>query len=155
MPATAAQKETEMTRRFLLTASALILASGMGLAQAQQSTGDQPMQQHGQQGEGMMGSGMGMTPEMMQMMQHMMSERGMGMGPGMMGPGMMGHRGGMLRIMFAIMDADGDGALSLEEVQDIHARIFKHVDADKNGRVTMEEIQAFFHGTRPAAEPNE
>jgi EF hand len=142
-----------MKRRFpILTASALILASGISLAQAQQSTEDQ-------QGQGMMGSDMGMTPETMQ------QER-MGMGPsmmgrhgpqsGMMGPGMRGHggmmgHGGMLRIMFAIMDADGDGALALGEVQDIHARIFTHIDADKNGKVTPEEIQAFFRGTEAAA----
>lgn len=151
-----------MKRRLLtLTASAFILASSIGLAQAQQSTGDRPMPQRnhqdaqGQQGQGMMGSGMGMTPEMMQRMQPKMGEqRGhMGMGHGsMMGHGGMRGHGGMLRIMFAIMDANGDGALSLAEVQDIHARIFKHVDVDKNGQVTLKEIQAFFRGTEPAAD---
>lgn len=143
-----------MKRRLLaLTASALILASGISFAQAQQSTGDRPMPQRDQQSQGMMGSNMNMTPEMMQQ-----GRMGMGPGmmgrhgpqPGMMGPGMIGH-GSMLRIMFAIMDADGDGALSLAEVQDIHARIFKHIDADKDGKVTLEEIQAFFRGTEPAA----
>ncbi|MGH6896511.1 MAG: EF-hand domain-containing protein [Geminicoccaceae bacterium] len=143
-----------MKRRFLtLTASGLILASGISLAQAQQSTEDRPMPERDQQGQGMMGSDMGMSPEMMQMMQRRMSEQQgrMEMGPSMMGRnGMMGH-GGMLRIMFAIMDADGDGALALEEVQDIHARVFNHIDADKNGKVTLEEIQVFFRGTEPAA----
>ena len=69
-------------------------------------------------------------------------------GPGMMGRGgMMG--GGMMRVMFAITDADGDGALSLEEFQEVHARIFNAADADDDGRVTPEEMQAFFHGAPP------
>ena len=71
-----------------------------------------------------------------------------GYGGGMMMGGM--GRGGMMRIMFAIADADGDGALSLEEVQELHARIFAHVDADRDGRVTMEEMQAFTRGPMSA-----
>src|SRR3546814_6669816 len=88
----------------------------------------------GQQGQGMMGSDMGMTPERMQQGRMGMGSGMMGRhGPqsGMMGPGMMRHggmmgRGGM-RIMFAIMDADGVGALALGEIQDIHARL-EHTD---------------------------
>jgi hypothetical protein len=67
------------------------------------------------------------------------------MGHGMGGPGMM-MRPGMMRMIVVMMDTDGDGALSLEEVQSVHARIFKAMDADKNGRVTLEEIQQFFRG---------
>jgi Ca2+-binding EF-hand superfamily protein len=131
--------EIKMRTRFLtLTASAVILASSMGLAQAQQSSGGQMMQQHGQQDQDMMGQ-RGPRSEMM----------GSGMGRGMMG------HGGMMRIMFAVIDADGDGALSLEEVQEVHARIFNHIDADDDGRVTPEEMQAFFRGTPPAADPEE
>jgi Ca2+-binding EF-hand superfamily protein len=44
---------------------------------------------------------------------------------------MMGMTGGgatmprhMMKIMFAIMDADGDGTVSFEEVMAIHKRIF-------------------------------
>jgi hypothetical protein len=73
-----------------------------------------------------------------------------GYGGGMMMGGM--GRGGMMRIMFAVADADGDGALSLEEVQEMHARIFAHVDADGDDRVTMEEMQAFARGPIPALE---
>jgi hypothetical protein len=112
------------------------------------------MMGQGMMGQGMMGQGMmgqGMTPEMMQMMQQMMGQRQGRMGPGMMrqrGPrmGMMGH-GAMMRAMFAIMDADGDGALSREEFREAHDRIFNHMDADGDGRVTLEEIQRFMHGT--------
>jgi Ca2+-binding EF-hand superfamily protein len=142
--------EVEMGARFLtLTASAVILASSMGLAQAQQPSGGQMMQR---QGEGMMQQ----DQQDPQQGQGMMGQRGprsemMGSGTGR---GMMGHRG-MMRIMFAVIDADGDGALSLAEVQEAHARIFNNVDADDNGRVTPEEIQAFFRGTPPAADPEE
>ena len=68
---------------------------------------------------------------------------------------MMGGRAGMgasmmhgakMRLMFAIVDADGDGALSLTEVQDFHERIFRAVDENNDGMVEMEEIESFFHG---------
>jgi hypothetical protein len=65
------------------------------------------------------------------------------MPPGMMGRGMMGRRGHMMKVMFAIADADGDGALSFEEVTVIHKRIFDSVDADNDGKVTLDEVQAF------------
>jgi hypothetical protein len=45
-----------------------------------------------------------------------------------------------------LMDTDGDGALSLEEVQAAHAKIFKSIDADKHGKVTPTEVQMFFRG---------
>lgn len=133
-----------MKRRILtLTASALVLAGAAGFAHAQQATDDRPAAQRGGPGQGMMtGPGTGMGSDRMPMMQGGMMGGPQGrMG---MGPGMRGH-GGMLRIMFAIMDADGDGALALQEVQDVHARIFKHIDADKDGKVMLKEIEAFFH----------
>ena len=75
---------------------------------------------------------------------------GQGMtGQGMMGPGMMRHepmmgrRGHAMKAMFATADADGDGALSFEEVTVIHKRIFDSVDTDDDGKVTVEEVQAF------------
>jgi EF hand len=88
-----------------------------------------------------------------------MMGRGM-MGPGMMGGGMVGHgyghhewyRGrGMMapmigRIIFSLMDADGDGKLTLQEFQAAHERIFKAMDADHDGTVTLEEMQAFTRG---------
>jgi Ca2+-binding EF-hand superfamily protein len=48
-------------------------------------------------------------------------------------------------MMFAVVDADGDGALSLSEVQDFHGRIFNAVDQNGDGAVEMEEIESFFH----------
>ena len=69
------------------------------------------------------------------------------MGHGMMGGGAMGPPI-MLRIMFALMDSDGDGTISLQEFQAAHERIFKGMDANKDGRLTLDEIQAFMQGTR-------
>jgi len=76
--------------------------------------------------------------------------RGM-MGQGMMGHGMMGQGYGRgspmaMRIIFSLMDANGDGKLSLEEFQAAHERIFKAMDADHDGTVTFEEMQAFIRG---------
>jgi Ca2+-binding EF-hand superfamily protein len=74
----------------------------------------------------------------------MMGQPGM-MGPGNMAPGM------MMRMIFTLMDSDGDGSLSLDEFQAAHARIFKGMDANKDGRLTMEEMQAFMQGARRSA----
>jgi len=64
---------------------------------------------------------------------------------GMMGHGMMGHSV-VMRIIFGLMDANGDGKLSLEEFQAAHERIFKAMDTDHDGTVTLEEMEAFMHG---------
>ena len=64
--------------------------------------------------------------------------------PGMMSAmPMMRMRGHMMKVMFAIADTDGDGALSFEEITAIHKRIFYKVDANKDGKVTPEEVEAF------------
>jgi hypothetical protein len=84
------------------------------------------------------------------------------MGGGMMGPSYRHHdwcqsRGTigpmMMRIIFSLMDADGDGKLTLQEFQAAHERIFKAMDTDHDGTVTLEEMQAFMRGTtRPASQ---
>jgi hypothetical protein len=71
----------------------------------------------------------GMTGDMMQ--------------PGRMDRGMMGMHGPMMKVMFAIVDTNVDGALSFDEVTAVHKRIFDRIDAIKDGKVTPEEAQAF------------
>lgn len=78
------------------------------------------------------------------------------MGPeGMRSRGMMGHGGFMdplaVRIIFALMDSDSDGTVSLPEFQAAHERIFKAMNAKKNGLLTLEEMQAFMRGTDKSA----
>lgn len=51
----------------------------------------------------------------------------------------------MMKIMFAITDADNDGALSFEEISTIHRRIFDKVDVNRDGKATPEEIQTYVH----------
>lgn len=124
----------------MLTTSAFILACGGASAQQtggpmMQQPDHQPTQQQptDREGRGMMGQGG-------------MMGRGM-MGQGMMGRGVMGQ-GMMMRMIFALMDADGDGTISLPEFQAAHERLFKAMDANKDSRLTMEEMQSFMQGTR-------
>ena len=129
------------TRVLGLTISALILAYGAVGAIAQDRMTQQPdqqqMQSHpmGQEDAGTMGQGQ------CGMMGGHMAGRGM-MGGGAMGPPI------MFRMMFALMDADSDGTISLQEFQAAHERIFKAMDSNKDGKLTLEEMQAFMHGTR-------
>jgi Ca2+-binding EF-hand superfamily protein len=73
-----------------------------------------------------------------------MMGQGWMMGSGNVGPG----PSVMMRMIFALMDSDGDGAVSLQEFQAAHERIFKGMDANKDGRLTLEEMLAFMQGTR-------
>ena len=112
----------------MIITSALVLTCGALGAVAEESPGF-----HGE-GHAMMGQG-GM------MGCGMMGRGGMTGGGGMMG------QGAAMRFIFALMDSDGDGTVSLQEFQAAHEKIFKAMDTDKDGTLTLEEIQAFMRGT--------
>ena len=40
-------------------------------------------------------------------------------------------------VLFALMDSDGDGTISLQEFQAAHERIFRAMNANKDGRLTL------------------
>lgn len=143
------------THVLVLTASAFILAGAATSAIAQQGASSPMMQRPSQEQTQQQGSGQ----------ENMAGQRGM-MGPGMMRQGnmmgMMGQRemgGGMtapmgmtsrpfmMRIMFILMDTDGDGTVSLQEFQAAHERIFKAMDSNRDGRLTFDEMQSFMHGS--------
>src|ERR1051325_3228205 len=136
------------TRILAITASAFMLlgaatsvsaqSTEMPLGQQQPSTveagpqaiGPGMMREGGMMGVGMMRSGM----------RH----------GGMMGGGMMRHHAManplMLRMIFALIDEDGDGTVSLQEFQAAHERIFKAMDANKDGVLTPDEMLSFMSG---------
>lgn len=143
------------THVLVLTASMLILAGAATSAMAQQGAGSSMMQRPSHEQTQPQGSGQGsiagqqgmMGPGMMGQgnMMNMMEQREMG--GGMPAPmGMMGSSF-MMRIMFILMDADGDGTVSLQEFQAAHERIFKVMDSNKDGRLSFDEMQSFTRGS--------
>jgi hypothetical protein len=129
-------------RVLVFTTAACMLACSTMYASAQQSPG----------------SPMRTQPDQHQMQQPSTQEAPGMMGQsGMMGRGMMGHgdmqqgmmSSVMMRMIFSLMDGDGDGSISLQEFQAAHERIFRAMDSNKDGRLTMEEMQVFMHGSRP------
>jgi hypothetical protein len=147
-----------MKAQLILIASALLLVSNVAGAQEQKApsagaqgqeapsakmTGEDTM---GHMGEDTMGHG----EDMMGHMGGGMMGHG-AMCQGMKGHGMMSH-GMCKRIMFALMDTDGDGSLSVEEFQTAHAKIFKAIDVNKDGKVTPEEMEMFMTGGSPTSD---
>jgi hypothetical protein len=124
-----------MKAQLILIASAFLLVSNIAVAQEQapsagaQVQGAPSAKMTGEDTMGHMGGGM--------------------MCHGMRGHGMMGR--GMFRIMFALMDTDGDGTISLEEFQAAHAKIFKAMDANNDGKLTPEEMEMFWNGGSPTS----
>ncbi|UWM74241.1 EF-hand domain-containing protein [Rhizobium sp. WSM4643] len=113
------------------TIAMLALLGAVGIASAQTKSPDPAQSEDKPDADG---------SEMMPgMMGGNMMPSGMYPGMRMMGP----MRGHMVKIMFAIADSDGDGAISFEELTAIHKRVFNAVDANKDGKVTPEEMQAF------------
>src|SRR6266496_1026866 len=113
-----------MNKRVLaVTTSAFILAFGTMATSAQQTPGSPMMQQPDQQ-------------QSQQHDQEATGEEDVTCG-GMMGRGM------TMRMIFALIDADGDGTISLQEFRAAHERIFRAMDSNKDGRLTLEEMQAF------------
>jgi hypothetical protein len=129
----------------LAAAAAFVLAAGGAFAQSEHGAATAPAPQEGMAGQG----------SDMPMMHH-------GAGRGMMqgGPMMMGHGSGrgamppqMMMMMMALVDTDASETLSLEEVQAVHARMFKYADANDDGELTLEEMRTFMHGeATPAAQ---
>lgn len=130
-----------MPRKTIVTAiAALALVGASAAAQTQQVPPTRPGPMMGAGPDGgmpMMGRGWGM-----------MDGPGMMGGRGMMGdgPGWGRMRPHMMLMMMALVDTDASGTLSLEEVQAVHARMFKYADTDKNGELSIEELRAFMHG---------
>jgi hypothetical protein len=123
-----------MKLKFILIASALLLMTNIAVAQEQKDPSAGAQEQQAPTAK--------MTGEDVKghMCQRRMGHHGM---RGMMGRGM--H----MRLIFILMDTDGDETLSLEEFQTAHAKIFKGIDADEDGKVTRTEMQMFFSGDSP------
>ncbi|MDF2810311.1 MAG: EF-hand protein [Microvirga sp.] len=150
---------TILTTLSRATALATMIAAGTSAAATAQTTAADPhhpgtMLAQVMPSAGMMDQGLGAQPGQSSMPLGQPAMMCGMMQPGMMGQSMTGHRmmgRGMMgmpgatpmKIMFAIADANGDSALSFDEVTAIHRRIYDTIDANRDGRATREEIQAF------------
>jgi Ca2+-binding EF-hand superfamily protein len=151
-----------MTKHVLmLTAVTFALVFGAIGVRAEGDSDDSAMMRQGQQVQqtpgdeddtGTMGHG-----TMRHCLRQCMAEEGT-MGHGWGKHGMMGHGGMMrpfaMRMIFALMDRDGDGTISLQEFQTAHESIFKAMDADKDGTVSLQEMLDFMRGTDKSQPPH-
>ena len=147
-----------MTSRVPLRMATLtaVVAAGLTTAAAAQDASAVPPRSDtmvaqampsGGMGQGMMNQGQGSPSGQSGMMGQGQTGQSGTMGSGMMGQGPMRPRTGMsrpmLKIMFAIADTNGDGALSFDEIMAVHRRIFNVIDANNDGRITPDELEAF------------
>jgi len=130
----------------LLTTTAAILACGAIAARAQAPVAQTPTTQPSSTTQPIPGGSM--MQEESDPDGGMMGMRGSGYGHHgcHRGHGMVG-----MRIIFSLMDADGDGTVSLQEFQAAQERIFRAMDADHDGTVSLEEMQDFMRGVRRPA----
>ena len=142
-----------MKRHFVMLATAAsILVCGSVAASAQDDSDTSAMQQLEQAQQDPMDEGepgTGGHGMMRHCLRQCMSGDERAMRHSMRQGGMMGP----FAIIFALMDRDGDGTISLQEFQAAHESIFKAMDADKDGTVSMEEMRDFFHGAHKAGLP--
>jgi Ca2+-binding EF-hand superfamily protein len=59
-------------------------------------------------------------------------------------PGWFGHHGGMIRQMMERYDANKDGKLTQQEIDDNRTEWFARFDADKNGSLSLKEFEALW-----------
>jgi EF hand domain-containing protein len=113
-----------MTSMRSLARIAAVVAAIFGLGTAGVSAQEESPQPPAQQGMSPMGGGI-------------MQREQMGKMP------MMRMHTHMMKVIFAIADTNGDGAISFQEISAIQKRIFDQIDANKDGKITMEEVTAF------------
>jgi EF hand len=111
------------TRLSTFSAAAFLLVTTMALAQDQPAPGNM-MPNQGMEMMGQGGEMMGVMPQRM-------------MGQGMMHPRL------MMKLMMILMDTNGDGAVSLEEFEAAHTKIFKAIDGDNDGKISTKEVEKF------------
>ncbi|MER8695544.1 EF-hand domain-containing protein [Mesorhizobium opportunistum] len=56
-------------------------------------------------------------------------------------------RGAGMRLVFGLLDMDGDGSLSQNEVEGAVGRIFSNIDENGDGKIDLDEVQSFIHGS--------
>jgi hypothetical protein len=158
-----------MNRTTLVSALAVVTAMGVGIAATAQDTapsappppGSQMPMGEGINGPGPQGDGMGMGRQEGRgrmgdddqgrwgrgggMGPHGMSHHGMGphrMGPGGMGPGGMGPGADMGSLIWQLLDPEGTGSVTSEQVTAALKSRFAEADTDGDGKLSADEIVA-------------
>lgn len=141
-------RTTRISNAVLLAAAVAIGSAGSAFAQMSGADSNRPANSSQEtprsEMEDMMEQGQGMMPGNPGMMNGGMRGGNMMRSRMMRGMPMMGMRGTMMKVMFAVADTDGDGALSFDEVTAMHKRIFDAVDTDNDGKVTPDELRTFW-----------